>query len=109
MRNGFYPIGNFPQDIDRALLRAQNTGEGQAAVKQRVLTWLKDNGIGEFPDGENLSVITQASGQRLVYKPGAAWRYNALETELGGTQARENVTLQQPLFSPAPWTYSRLR
>ena len=36
--NGWYPISNNPQDIDRALLRAQNTGEGQAAVKQRMLT-----------------------------------------------------------------------
>ena len=84
--HGFYPISNLPQDIDRALLRAQNTGEGQAAVKQRVLTWLKDNGIGEFPDGENLGVIAQESDQRLVYRPGVAWRYNALETEVDGAQ-----------------------
>ena len=46
--HGWYPISNLPQDIVRALLRAQNTGEGQAAVKQRVLTRLKDNGIGEL-------------------------------------------------------------
>ena len=46
--NGWYPTSNLPQDIDRALLRAQNTGKGQAAVKQRVLTRLKDNGIGEL-------------------------------------------------------------
>ena len=44
--NGWYSIANLPQSLDRDLLRAQNTGEGQAAVKQRVLTWLKDNGIG---------------------------------------------------------------
>ena len=107
--NGWYPISNLPQDIDRALLRAQNTGEGQAAVKQRVLTWLKDNGVGQFPDGENLSVIAQESDQRLKEKrPGVDWRYNALETEVDGAQTRESVTIQQPLFNPVPSKYSSL-
>ena len=73
-----------------------------------MLTWLKDNGIGQFPDGENLTVIAQESDQRLVYRPGVAWRYNALETEVDGAQTRESVTLQQPLFSPTPWRYSSL-
>ena len=65
VRNGFYSTSKLPQDIDRALLRAQNAGEGQTAVKQRVLTWLKDDGIGEFPDGEHLSVIALESDQRF--------------------------------------------
>ena len=60
---GYYPIANLPQEIDNALLRAQRTPAGSARrmvqdlVKNRVLNWMKDNGIGEWPDGRNLETI----------------------------------------------------
>ena len=66
-------------------------------VKNRVLTWMKDNGIGEWPDGRNLETVHVESDQRLVYRPDAPWRFNLLETEIVDGETRESVTLQQPL------------
>ena len=80
----------------------------QNLVKQRVLNWMKDNGIGEWPDGRNLETVHVESDQRLVYRPEAPWRFNLLETEIVDGETRESVTLQQPLFSETPWRYSSL-
>ena len=111
---GYYPLANLPQEIDNALLHAQRTPAGSARrmvqdlVKNRVLTWMKDNGIGEWPDGRNLETIHVESDQRLVYRPDAPWRFNLPETEIVDGETRESVTLQQPLFSETPWRYSSL-
>ena len=91
---GYYPIANLPQEIDNALLRAQRTPAGSARrmvqdlVKNRVLTWMKDNGIGEWPDGRNLETVHVESDQRLVYRPDAPWRFNLLETEIVDGETR---------------------
>ena len=69
---------------------------------------MKDNGIGEWPDGRNLETVHVESDQRLVYRPDAPWRFNLLETEIVDGQTRESVTLQQPLFSETPWRYNSL-
>ena len=111
---GYYPLANHPQEIDNALLRAQRTPAGSARrmvqdlVKNRVLNWMKDIGIGEWPDGRNLETVHVESDQRLVYRPDAPWRFNLLETEMVDGETRESVTLRQPLFSPAPWKHSSL-
>ena len=74
---GYYPLANLPQEIDNALLRAQRTPAGNARrmvqdlVNNRVLTWMKDNGIGEWPDGRNLETVHVESAQRLENKPDA--------------------------------------
>ena len=69
---------------------------------------MKDNGIGEWPDGRNLETVHVESDQRLVYRPDAPWRFNLLETDMVDGETRESVTLQQPLFSETPWRYSSL-
>ena len=59
----YFPVANLPQDIDNALFRAQRTPAGSARrmvqdlVKQRVLNWMKDNNVGEWPDGRNLETV----------------------------------------------------
>ena len=110
----YFPVANLPQDIDNALFRAQRTPAGSARrmvqdlVKPRVLTYMKENNIGEWPDGRNLETVHVESDQRLVYRPDAPWRYNLLETEIVDGETRDSVTLQQPLFSETPWRMSAM-
>ena len=84
------------------------TGMLQDLVKQRVFNYMKENGIGEWPDGRNLETVHVESDQRLVYRPDAPWRYNLLETEIVDDETRDSVTLQQPHFSETPWRMSAL-
>ena len=45
---GFFPVSSLPQDIDREILRATETDQGKAEVKQRVLQLMQRKGIGDW-------------------------------------------------------------
>ena len=62
---GYFLVASLPQSIDAQLTRAREGRAGQAQVKERILQWMKANGIGEWVDGR-LKVVHQESDQRFI-------------------------------------------
>ena len=65
---GYFPVASLPQMIDRELTRAREGRAGQAQVKERILEWMRANGIGKWENGR-LKVVHQESDQRFIYLP----------------------------------------
>ena len=106
---GSFPVASLPQTIDAQLTRAREGRAGQAQVKDRILQWMRANGIGEWDETGRLRVVHQESDQRFVYPNDRPWRMSLLQTTVRRNgDVEESATLNEPVLSQAPWRYSGL-